>query len=411
MTTKPPIPDAIYISPGDPYGAPRGGQTAFAIQALDAFGSRFALVAPDESGRSPTGAWFLSEWRGSPIWRFNIGSYAPKDKSRRPLIPRRVVFRKLIAKHLPAIRKIPTLNLFCDSPELLGILRRYEWSSFCYRFAGLSNPVAFSRYPHLRFLARLFHFRMINDLAGLKPDALLASADRASIEEFEKENQKKLGGYRLHFFPTRFNESVFHPSDSQIHIQRRSLELTENAPVLVSVGRLCWVKGWRLALEALVELKKRFPCVKLIFVGDGEDRLSLEAYSEKLGVLENIRIEGFLSPEETWRRLVAADIYLCTSYREGWSVAMTEALACGKICVATNVSGVEDMIHDGRNGRIVKDRDPNTYAQAVVDALSLKDASDSAERLSLELARDFSSSKLAEDWGKLWKPLSSDAQS
>ena len=409
MTTKPPTPDAIYISPGDPYGAPRGGQTAFAIQALDAFGSRFALVAPDESDRSPIGAWFLSEWRGSPIWRFNIGSYAPKDKSRRPLIPRRVVFRRLIAKHLPAIRKIPTLNLFCDSPELLGILRRYEWSSFCYRFAGLSNPVAFSRYPHLRFLARLFHSRMVSDLASLKPDVLLASADRTSIGEFERDNQKKLGDYRLHFFPTRFNEKVFHPGDSKT--QRCFLELVDDAPVLVSVGRLCWVKGWRLALEALAELKKRFPCVTLVFVGDGEDRLSLEAYSRKLGVSENIRIEGFLSPEETCRRLVAADIYLCTSYREGWSVAMTEALACGKVCVATNVSGVEDMINDGYNGRIVKDRDPFAYAQAVVDALSLKEDSDSAERLSLELARNFSTSKLAEDWGKLWSPLSSNPQS
>ena len=408
MTIKPPTPDAIYISPGDPYGAPRGGQTAFAIQALNAFGSRFALVAPDESERSPIGVWFLSEWQGRPIWRFNIGSYAPKNKSRRPLIPRRVVFRRLIAKRLPAIREIPTRNLFCDSPELLGVLGRYEWSSFCYRFAGLNNPVGSSRYPYFRFLAKRFHFRMVNNLVRLKPDALLASADREAIEKFEKENQKILGDCRLHFFPTRFNEKIFHPSDPQI--QRCALNLTDSAPVLVSVGRLCWIKGWRLALETLVELKKIYPNVKLIFVGDGEDRLSLEAYSRKLGVSDNIRIEGFLSPEETCRRLVAADVYLCASYREGWSVAMTEALGCGKICVSTKVSGVKDMICDGVNGRIVNERNPVVFAQAVVDALSFKETSDVPRRRSLELAQNYSSLKLAKDWGNVWNPLASRAQ-
>lgn len=403
MTVNQPNPDAVYICPGDPYCPPRGGQTAFAIQALNAFGSRFALVAPDESDRLPVGSWVLSEWHDRPIWRFNIGSYAPRNKSHKPLTPRRIVFRRLIAKYLPAIREIPTRNLFCDSPELLRVLRRYEWSSFCYRFAGLNNPVAFSRYSHLRFLAKWFHRRMMNNLVRLKPAALLASADRLAIDKFEKENRELLDGCRLLFFPTRFNEDIFHPGD--FLAQRLSLGLTENNPILVSVGRLCWVKGWRLVLETLVELKKKYPSVKLIFVGDGEDRASLEEYARKLGVSGNVRVEGFLSPMETWRRLVAADLYLCSSYCEGWSVAMTEALGCGKICVSTNVSGVENMIHDGLNGRIITERDPVVYAQAIDEALFLRESSNKSEHYSLELAQSYSTSKLAEEWGKHWYPL------
>ena len=403
MTLDSPTPDALYICPGDPYRPPRGGQTAFAIQALNAFGSRFALVAPDESDQSPLGEWFLSEWQGRPIWRFNIGCYAPKNKSRRPLTPRRIVFRRLIASYLPAIREIRTRNLFCDSPELLGVLLRYEWTSFCYRFAGLNNPVECSRYPYLRFLAKWFHRRMIGNLVRLKPDALLASADRAAIDKFEEDNRKALSGYRLDFFPTRFNENIFHPGDYRA--QRYSLDLSENTPILVSVGRLCWVKGWRLALETIAELKKRYSRIMLVFVGDGEDRALLEEYSQKLGVSENIRIEGFLSPEETCRRLVAADLYLCSSFREGWSVAMTEALGCGKTCVSTVVSGVEDMIHDGVNGRIVRKRDPVICAQAIQEALVLSDNSKVSEHCSLSLARTYYASKLAEEWGKFWKPL------
>ena len=108
-----PRPRAIYISPGDPWGSPRGGQTAFAKQALEAFGNRFAVVSPAEVDDIPLGRWTLGDWKGTPIWRFNIGSYAPRDKSRAPVIPRRIVFRALIKKYLPEIQKIETKNIFC----------------------------------------------------------------------------------------------------------------------------------------------------------------------------------------------------------------------------------------------------------------------------------------------------------
>ena len=116
-------------------------------------------------------------------------------------------------------------------------------------------------------------------------------------------------------------------------------------------------------------------------------------------------MEGFLAPQEVYKRLVAADLYLCASYREGWSVAMTEALGCGKICVSTPVSGAGNMIDDGVNGRIVDSRDPVAFAQAIDDALDLKARSTASEQRSLELARQYSTETLAGDWGALWRPL------
>lgn len=397
-----PQPDAIYICPGDPYSAPRGGQTAFAIQALNAFGSRFALVAPDERNEKPVGRWFLDEWKGVRIWRFNVGSYAPKNKSRRPFIPRRIVFRGLIRKYLPAIRQISTSNLFCDSPEVLGLLKKYEWDSFCYRFAGLNNPVGVSRYVFLRFLAGWFHQNMMKNLLQLKPETLLASADRETIAAFEEENRKLLGSASVVFFPTRFDKDLFYPGSTQFH--REALGLTSSRPILVSVGRLCWVKGWKLAIDALSILKRIYPEIMLVFVGDGEDRSALETYANERGLSRNVRIEGFLPASEVYKRLVASDLYICASYREGWSVAMTEALGCGKVCVSTSVSGSRDMIRDGVNGRIVWRRDPGEYAKCVCDAFELS-KNPEAVQTSIELARLYSTTTLAEDWGKYWKPL------
>ena len=121
-------PAAIYLCPGDPWNAPRGGQTAFAKQALNAFGSRFAIVSPRDGTNIPIGKWFVDKWQERPILHFNIGSYAPKNKGRLPLVPRRIVYRKIIQKYLQDIRELGVANLFLDSPELLGIVKKYDWN-------------------------------------------------------------------------------------------------------------------------------------------------------------------------------------------------------------------------------------------------------------------------------------------
>lgn len=393
-------PSAIYISPGDPFLPPRGGQTAFAIQALNAFGSHWALVSPDERGDSPVGKWFLGEWRGEKIWRFNIGAYAPLDKSKRPLIPRRIVFRHRIKRYILEIYKIGIKNIFCDSPEILGVLNKYKWDSVCYRFAGLNNPVAVSRYPFLRITSQWFNRRMLCNLVNLRPSAVLASADKRSIEEFKKLNSKFISDLEISFFPTCFDHKIFCPGTKEEAV--KSLGLEGRRPILISTGRLCWVKGWRLTLEAFKELQRDDPSSLLLIVGDGEDRQALLDYASSLGIDQNIRLEGFLPPSEVSRRLVASDLYVCASFVEGWSVALTEALGCGIKCVSTDVSGVKDMICENVNGKVAKDRDPIRFAQLIKEVLEI---TTDAERLA-DLAKPFSSLSLRERWSSLWKPLS-----
>lgn len=400
-----PRPRAIYISPGDPWGSPRGGQTAFAKQALEAFGNRFAVVSPAEVDDLPVGRWTLGDWKGAPIWRFNIGSYAPRNKSRAPLIPRRIVFRALIKKYLSEICKIETKNVFCDSPEILGVLRKYQWESFCYRFAGLNNPVAFSRYARLRFLGDWFHRRMMTDLVALKPDALLAAADAETVAEFERDNALVLKGLSIASFPTRFDPSVFYPTDGLT--EQRELGWEEYYPRLLLAGRLSWIKGWDLALDALVVLKKVFPKPKLIFVGDGEDRAKIEKRVQELGLQNETQIEGFLPPSEVRRRLAASDLYLISSLREGWSVASTEALACGKRIAATDVSGVSETVVDGKNGFVVRNRDPEAFAQAICDALKIP-TERGVNAFSTAISERFSKERLRFDWAELWRPLQDD---
>ena len=162
-----------------------------------------------------------------------------------------------------------------------------------------------------------------------------------------------------------------------------------------------------MALEAAAILKRKFPTLKMVFVGDGEDRAQFEKRVRELGIQNAVRLEGFLPPSEVRRRLAASDLYLISSLREGWSVASTEALACGKSIVATDVSGVSETVVDGKNGFIVRNRDPETYAQAICDALELP-TENNVNAFSLALAERFSKERLRLDWAECWKPLADD---
>ena len=178
-----------------------------------------------------------------------------------------------------------------------------------------------------------------------------------------------LSPYRIEALPTRVDLNRFYAEPKTE--ARERLGLTRDAVVLVSVGRLCWIKGWDLLLRVVEVLKARDSKLLLMLVGDGEDRKKITAEVQARGLTDNVRISGFVSPETVRTFLSAADVYLVGSYSEGWSVAMLEALACGKPIVSTPVSGSHDMITEGLNGFVIDERDPSMYAAAVRCALAL----------------------------------------
>jgi len=177
--------------------------------------------------------------------------------------------------------------------------------------------------------------------------------------------------------------------------------LPQNEAVLVAVGRLCWQKGWPLLLDVLCFLSKSVPNLKLVFVGDGEDRLQVEAKASSLGIREKILITGMLPQDQVRTYINAADVCVVASHHEGWSVAMLEVVACGKPIVSTSVSGATSIIRQGENGWVVPTRDPVSFAEAIINALQLQ----SVAEASTSIADRFSIANLARDLSALWKPL------
>ena len=93
--------------------------------------------------------------------------------------------------------------------------------------------------------------------------------------------------------------------------------------------------------------------VEFHIAGEGECLEQLQAYVEQNHLEEKVHLEGWVPPMsmiDFWRH---QDIYISISDYEGMSLTMLEAMAYGAFPVVTEVSGVVDVVTDGKNGLII----------------------------------------------------------
>ncbi len=135
---------------------------------------------------------------------------------------------------------------------------------------------------------------------------------------------------------------------------------------IVCVARLRPVKNLGLLLAACRVLKDRGQPFRLVVVGEGPDRMSLEAERARLHLDAEVQFEGAQDQAAVlawWQR---ATVGVLTSLSEGMPVSLMEAAACGVPAVAPAVGGIPELIAHGSTGFVT----PPGDAVAVADALA-----------------------------------------
>lgn len=122
---------------------------------------------------------------------------------------------------------------------------------------------------------------------------------------------------------------------------------------IVSVGRMDANKNHEMQLRALAALKDKYPEYTLVIYGDGELRAYIEETADKLGIAERVLLPGVVP--DVAAHIWKASLFLLTSYSEGVSNALIEALALGLPVIATDVpsGGTEELVEDGVNGLVI----------------------------------------------------------
>ena len=120
---------------------------------------------------------------------------------------------------------------------------------------------------------------------------------------------------------------------------------------IVSVVRLEPQKNIPMLLRAFYLFQRSHQDFKLVIYGEGKLRQELEMLIEKMGMTENVEMPGAM--QNVWDLIINAKCFALSSWYEGLSNALMEALCLGLPCVATKVSGAVDFINDGENGLLV----------------------------------------------------------
>ena len=135
--------------------------------------------------------------------------------------------------------------------------------------------------------------------------------------------------------------------------------VNDNIETIVFVGRVCKAKG---AFEVL-ELARRFPEITFELVGKTDDEIS------SLDIPKNAKLAGTMPHEKLIEHLDKADLFLLPSHTEGFSVALTEAMARGIPSVVTDVGANKDMLSDG-GGILTEVGNVDQMQKAILDLAS-----------------------------------------
>ena len=158
-----------------------------------------------------------------------------------------------------------------------------------------------------------------------------------------------------------------------------------NGNVIGFVGRLVFVKGIDILLNAFSIVRNEIGDAFLLLVGDGAMREEILKQAKKLNCSEYVKVTGFVSNNEVPKYLSEMAVFVLPSRHEGTPNALLQAMAAGLPIVATSVGGVPQLIKHGKNGLLVPPENSEALAKAIIFLLKNKEL---AKKLGLQAHKD-----------------------
>jgi len=135
-------------------------------------------------------------------------------------------------------------------------------------------------------------------------------------------------------------------------------------PLIVGCGRLMPPKRFDELIRVALEVRRSYPDLELVLIGDGYQLPHLRDLIRSLGAESWVRLAGFVSEDEKLSLFQRAWVVSSASIAEGWGMTLTEAAACGTPAVATRITGHLDSVAHDKSGLLA------TSSREMVEQLS-----------------------------------------
>lgn len=138
--------------------------------------------------------------------------------------------------------------------------------------------------------------------------------------------------------------SVFNMNGRNLNSDKFIITSTRNFEPVYNIPHL---------IEAVVEIKDQIPNLFLNLVGDGTLRSELEALIHSKGFSGRVKFFGKVPQNELVKTLQTSHVFVSVSLSDGNNISLNEAMACGNLCIATDIPANRQWIKDGENGFLV----------------------------------------------------------
>ncbi len=150
-------------------------------------------------------------------------------------------------------------------------------------------------------------------------------------------------------------------------------KLNIQGPFLLFVGIIVESKGIKNLIDALTDVLFEFPNLKLVVVGEGEQKKEMIENVQKIGITDSVLFVGKLEQLELSKYYATADIFILPSKSEGFGLVYAEALSSGVFTIASDLPAVHDIIEDYQTGFFLKNIDSKTIAKKIIEVINNKE--------------------------------------
>ena len=214
----------------------------------------------------------------------------------------------------------------------------------------------------------------------------ISSATKGALIEYENISQEKIEVIYNGIKPL---EKLNETATAEF---KRCIGLSSDNLVLGTIARFDPIKNHSMMLSAFASVLESIPNVSLIIVGDGEERANIENKIKKLGIDKNVILTGY-QPNPA-RYMNVFDVFLLSSFSEGTSMTLLEAMSLGKPCVVTDAGGNAEVIKNGYNGFVTPNNDSAAFSNAIIKLLKSENLLSMSEKSISRFEQKFSLSRM-----------------
>ncbi len=194
-----------------------------------------------------------------------------------------------------------------------------------------------------------------------------------------------------------------------VHYERgiRNCDDRKKEFIILCASRLSHRKGFVYAIDALPNLVKKYPNIKMIFAGgDGGVMQNLKGHAQALGVRAFVEFSGRYIKKQAPDIYKNADIFLMPSLNEGMSNNLLEALASGLPVLMTKTGGAEELVIDGKNGFLIEKKNAKDIEQKIERFIKDDSLCEKMGIVSREIATEMSWKNVSDEYVELYKSIS-----